>query len=623
MRLSELTQPPTQLSAIPTYINERLNPPPLNPNEKPKALTKDQQEGLKTVKVIGGIFRLIGLVLTLLVLSMFGYNLGGFIIAAVWLAVVILPKQTLTILTGLNVWLITHLGGIGVYATLSIGFLFLWFLDPKTYSLLFLMIWFVAHFALAIVGTGISYLNYFVLHKAPAAEEPEAEVSDGVAFVTRELPLALMDYLAPAAAFPRDSVLVSNFPNPEDYKQELANAEARRKEERYEFAKTFVQSVEIDPEDESAVLARVLVKDNREGLTKLTSIIDGRLNAYGTAALPQGDSEGGGSVVFRIYVVPADTPLSILTREPVDAEKFFAENPATSHDDTPIGVGVNGDAFGLDTHHTIVAGRTGSGKGSVLQCLVLQWLPFVAAGTRRLWLADPKPAESLPYFDNVREQLTTSVFHRVAVEDEDIADLIFEFHAEMIKQKKNPNVGRSNAETKENPGNYLIIDELASFIDSPMWSKKNSDGITVGEAVRAVTRKGRSLNFFLYVFTQSLVGKDVYELSRNIPIKLTGYLGLNSLETTRGLDISEGELQELTALREVIFPLFKSTKKNGHRYSGIFNYKEETNAAPLRTPYISEEFIAQRVAQFGLDKPPSSPEERDDEPTADDILAKF
>ena len=611
MRLSELTQPPTPLSAIPTYINERLNPPPLNPSEKPKALTKDQQEGLKTVKVIGGIFRLIGLVLTLLVLSMFGYNLGGFIIAAVWLAVVILPKQTLTILTGLNVWLITHLGGIGVYATLSIGFLFLWFLDPKTYSLLFLMIWFVAHFALAIVGTGISYLNYFVLHKAPAADGAQAEV-DPLDELAGSVTTALLDYYAPPADFrPRITPLRSQYLSDEEWIEAVDQLDADVLAKRSAATAEHIKSITYEDERQEVAVVTVYVKQRStksELAKKVELLTDNLPGTYGVNVVlfsAKEDPDPRATVTFRVNLVPLPTPMEQLSELKL-ADNFFADNPSGKLLSWTAGVEANGSLVTLPVHHTLVYGTTGAGKGSAFRGVLVHLMPYVSQGLAQIYYLDPKKGETKS-FRKVKQ-----FFRRLEGDSHAMADIVDEVFDLMRRRQ---DIEDEWEVSTDNPAIVLMIDEIPSLTVDPVFLKRrdpNLNNMTTAEKLFTILAQGRSDRIYVMGATQYGTKAVLGNLRDNFVVRIMLRPESDSVASYY-LNV-DGSLLETIPV---------ATEDNGWKSAGIGYIIKEGAEAPvlMRFGYADTNTLI-RVAET-LSPPPPSPEERDDEPTADDILAKF
>ena len=597
MKLVELTRPDFPFKDIHTaYIRPALTPPtPTQPAKKP---TQEELKNEQAARRFFVILRGIGLLFALLLLFAFSFSVGGFIITGLFAAFVIAPKPVSVTLTAYLTWLLTHFAGVGVFALTAIPAAVAAVLRQDVWLSLIAVCLVLCLVTAAATSLAV---RLFGSRRPAALIEEEVELSPA-AVVAQKLPAILADYYAPLSEYRRPLPNRREYADEQSWDAAVAEQKAVVEHERLVATEGFVLSVVDDEAEPGAVIVTLAVRDTQDAVAKHADMINGRLDAFGTAVIPNADDEGAGAVRFRVYARPVKTPLAVLSENPVDTEAFFAAHPIDTPDETPVGQSARGASFRVPTHHTCVVGRTGSGKGSFFQTLVLQWLPLVAAGTRRLWLADPKPSEALPYLDEVtQETATTSVFHRIATEDEDIAQLIFDFYAEMNAMKKK-GVKRSNTETVEKPGNILMIDEAESLIDSPIWGMKNEDGLTVEKALRGVSRKGRSLNFFLYLFTQSNVGKEIYTLSKNIPVKVTGFVE-SEFEVTRGLGISSEELKAHVARREVIFPLPKSTKANGYRYAGIFNYLEEGHAEPIRVPFISEEFIASRVREFGLHIP--------------------
>lgn len=107
--------------------------------------------------------------------------------------------------------------------------------------------------------------------------------------------------------------------------------------------------------------------------------------------------------------------------------------------------------------HVMLAGATGSGKGSWLWGLIRQLAPMVRAGSVRLWVIDPKGGME---FGAGRE-----MFHRFADSDETGLDLMHEYVETLDARKED--LGRQGVRTATasptTPMDVLIVDELAAM----------------------------------------------------------------------------------------------------------------------------------------------------------------
>lgn len=108
--------------------------------------------------------------------------------------------------------------------------------------------------------------------------------------------------------------------------------------------------------------------------------------------------------------------------------------------------------------HTLVAGATGAGKGSVLWSIIRALEPMIADGRVRLWIADPKGGIE---FDRAEP-----FAYRFAVDQEDIAAMFTEASVVMSrKAEAQRGKGRKiEAPTRETPLDLVIIDEIAAVL---------------------------------------------------------------------------------------------------------------------------------------------------------------
>jgi S-DNA-T family DNA segregation ATPase FtsK/SpoIIIE len=122
-----------------------------------------------------------------------------------------------------------------------------------------------------------------------------------------------------------------------------------------------------------------------------------------------------------------------------------------------VGVREDGEAWALPLRggHVLVAGATGAGKGSVLWSAVRALDPAVRAGLVQLWGVDPKRMEL---------SFGAGVFHRLAVDVEDVAELLEDAVGQM-RARADGLSGRLRLHTPTvgAPLLVLVIDEIASL----------------------------------------------------------------------------------------------------------------------------------------------------------------
>ena len=603
MDFRELIDRNTPLASVyPEYIAPRLQKPAQPEQTKP---TKQQQDDEATTQKVRFVLTLLGVGLALLLLATVGWTPGGFIVAGWWLAFVFAPNRATVTVNAYLLWTLSHLPGAGILAGLTVTF----FTGSLIYgsvtgrhidpAMILLAVLCGFLFVVAVLG-GVLNLIFGRAAEDTVQDEPvEVTAADRI----RELlPSVLANYYAPLTSYRQPNPLRSHFSDESEWKQAIAEQNDEIHLQRLEVARSFIVEVAEDEDNDGIVFVTLQVRQDGhdDELQALAPLLRSQLKVFRVAS--QNPDGPGGTVRFRVETVKLPSLLERLT-PPVDAQQFFANNPVTNRDVTPLGVTPYLGVFPLPLHHTSCAGRTGSGKGSFIQTCIYQWMPLIAAGTRRVWLADPKPAEALPYLDAYNRP-STSALHRVATEEEDIVALIFDFHNEMLQQKRTRvGLGRSNDETVDYPGNVLMLDEASSLIDDAAFmSIKNDEGVSMGTVLNNITRKGRSLNFYLFIGAQELTGQPIFKLIKNIPVKLVGYMEQNDLEVARGLGIKERDLP--AHADEIILDLPKSAKANGFRYSGIFNSVDADNTfTAMRLPFVSEEMIEARVREFGLDTP--------------------
>jgi DNA segregation ATPase FtsK/SpoIIIE, S-DNA-T family len=121
----------------------------------------------------------------------------------------------------------------------------------------------------------------------------------------------------------------------------------------------------------------------------------------------------------------------------------------------PVGITEGGGTYCLPLleSHTLIAGITGAGKGSVIWSAILGLAPAIRAGVVKVWGFDPKQMEL---------SIGRGVFgDRYASDPEDMVELLEQAHAEM--QKRAAELAghvRRFEPSEQHPFNVLVIDEL-------------------------------------------------------------------------------------------------------------------------------------------------------------------
>jgi len=584
LRYRELFKPETQLSEIhPLYVAPRV----LSKNEKPNKNTR-------AVPFHGWVF-IASIVFSLIVWAVGSFALPLLVFGLVLCVSVFFYDAVWFTLVGYTTWVL-HRFGVAVFgAATGLSIFALVAADAGQKTGAFLLT------ATAVVGLLVALLitgsrRLFGLRGQQAIVEALDKTE--VDTVLEQLPLALLDYFSPKSDFRFSYPPRTDFKTIEQYYAAQDRVDEEQRSARLANAQKYVVSVDFNEKDDRQV---DVVLKTREGtsdgeLVKLAPMVNAFLKAYG---IDEYDADPrAGYVGLRINVKYVPSPLEVLSAEVIDAKTFYATNPAVKDCvgkdifSIPMGLTSQGAVWKHPLHHSIVTARTGGGKESHLQGFLYQMMPAIASGHVRIWLCDPKPSAAIPYRHN-------SVMHRVAIDDEEIVEVIGEFYDEMNFQKERDDLQESNEVTPENPANILILDEASSFLDDVVASSKDAEGRTPFVKLKAISRKGRSLNFFLMVYSQEITSDPMKGLPKNLPTKLAGYLE-SSYETSKALNVTESFVKES---KSIIFPIPESNRQNGMKYAGIFNVVRDEEKVAVRLPFVSREAIADRVREFGLDAP--------------------
>lgn len=132
--------------------------------------------------------------------------------------------------------------------------------------------------------------------------------------------------------------------------------------------------------------------------------------------------------------------------------------------------------------HTLVAGASQAGKGSVLWNIVRAVGPMIADGRVRLWIVDPKGGAEF--------HAAEPIAHRFAVSVDEAESLLEDLREVMVaKARVIAASGRRKIEepTTEEPLDLCIIDELAN-----VTGLAGKQGQTIGDHIAALCSMGRA-----------------------------------------------------------------------------------------------------------------------------------
>ncbi|MFB9967925.1 FtsK/SpoIIIE domain-containing protein [Sinosporangium siamense] len=179
-------------------------------------------------------------------------------------------------------------------------------------------------------------------------------------------------------------------------------------------------------------------------------------------------------------------------------------------DSVEIGVCEGGEPYRLRLHgtHVLIAGATGSGKGSWLWSIVRGLLPAQAAGRAEIWGLDPKRMEFA---------YGKGLFTRYAATPAGCADLLETAVAAMQERAdRYAGVQRFHVATRRDPFVVIVIDEVA-FLTAYQPDKGLRLRITA--ALATLTTQGRAVGFSVVAALQD-PRKDVLAIRNLFPVRV-------------------------------------------------------------------------------------------------------
>lgn len=293
-----------------------------------------------------------------------------------------------------------------------------------------------------------------------------------------------------------------------------------------------------------------------------------------------------GDPTVLTYIAHRKITTDPLVRQGKGADWLDA-HPAKSPKSLPIAVREDGSTVTLGTHHTLILGETGSGKGSPLQAMIRQLAPFVMAGTVKLHGVDYKATE----FKTFKQ--IPGLFEEVIYDPEPSADLFSSLKEEMDWRTRSLGIDeekmdamRSIDPSREMPWHILFIDELWDGLDE-LGTKS-----TGYQMLNSIGRKGRSPGFFIVAATQSVEEKVMGNLRKHFVNKLPlrqESLNFNDFMLGQGAAAKGFDTTMIGA----------STPENGYAYAGI-GYIKKGAAEPerIRHAYSDDKDIIPLAQKF-------------------------
>lgn len=219
--------------------------------------------------------------------------------------------------------------------------------------------------------------------------------------------------------------------------------------------------------------------------------------------------------------IRADRPgrvwVELLRRDPLLATIPALPIPKTVNlRAVPLGLREDGAVWTVQAEgtHTVVVGRTGAGKASILQGLLRGVAPAVASGVVEPWGFDPKGGMELAlgrpmyarFFDGTPESMADGL--------EDCAALVRERAAELA------GVVRCHTPTAAAPLRLVVIDELAAL--TAFCDRRTAQ--RVEKALGLILTMGRAVGVVVWAFLQD-PGKDVIAYRNLFPTRIALALG--------------------------------------------------------------------------------------------------
>lgn len=222
--------------------------------------------------------------------------------------------------------------------------------------------------------------------------------------------------------------------------------------------------------------------------------------------------------------------------------EFIEKNPVTDNGlgVIPMAIAATGEPWILPMQHTLLVGKSGSGKSSLLNMTCSQLAPAIIDGRAKVYAIDPKgngelrtqwaragAFEMAGNADNTDEWVhIVNVFYDL-MESQPIDDTKFTVDT-LSSQALKVNTFKAS---KEKPLHLLFIEELPSFVTA---MSTHPEGKNVIDKVNLILRKGRSLGFYLFSAAQNiergaLGGIDAKGFINKIALALNDTEYLNAL----------------------------------------------------------------------------------------------
>ncbi len=293
-------------------------------------------------------------------------------------------------------------------------------------------------------------------------------------------------------------------------------------------------------------------------------------------------AHGFGAPSCRVTVVKAGRiALTFPRRDPLSAP--FAAVPvpeAPTVASVEIGTCEDGTPYRLKVAgtHVLIAGATGSGKGSWLWSVIRGLLPAVRAGLVEIWALDPKRMEL---------SFGRALFgDRYAADPAECAELL-EAAVKVMQERADRFAGlrRSHTPTVDDPFILVIVDEVA-FLTA--YQQDKGLRVRISAALATLTTQGRAVGVGVMAALQD-PRKEVMSIRNLFPDKIA-----LRLDESEQVDMVLGDgARDRGALADHISPI-------PERGAGVGYVRLETCPDPVRVraAYVSDSDIRTMVTAF-------------------------
>lgn len=288
-------------------------------------------------------------------------------------------------------------------------------------------------------------------------------------------------------------------------------------------------------------------------------------------------------------------------------EAFIKAHPANRElSKIPFAVSETGEPWVLVPHHTLLVGKSGAGKSSLLNMICAQLSDAVLDGRAEVYAIDPKEnGEIRTHWGRTNFFKATATvsevdkwftiidrFHEL-MESGDIDDSKF------TRETLNTDALKQNTfkASRKTPLRILFIEELPSFMDV---IKTHPEGKHAVSKLNQILRKGRSNGHFIFSAAQNI------EKSRVEPLDPKGFitkipLALNDSPWLLNLMLGDGAAERGYDTR-------KFNPKDNPEHPGLgYAVGDDGDPIMIRIPYFDGDQLVRLLSKH-LDEEPTEPE---------------